>query len=1185
MASSIIHYIARDSKGFLWFCGRGGLSRFDGSEFVTFRIADDNPSPLVHSFIETRDGTYWISTDGALYRFKPQDIAESVPVNDPFTPGERRLNAEKVANVGFFGMFEDSQGRLWGGVTRLFLVEDRDAPQVRLTEVKFRPAGIEKFRTDARPGDESPDGSFWFGYTSGVARRLPDGRIVFYKVPTKSETEITVAVRRDVEGRIWLSHTTGLYILTPHTLEQIGDAADGTVFEPKPIPQEIGAAGDLQFPTSPETILQISFAGEENSRSGGDQFANPASEDLYVDSNGTVWLPSQKSIYKISGGRYIRLTDTSQLVGTAKRITKDPAGNIWIGTFSGAFRFAPNGLITYDHGGGLEEPLIHSVQQAASGGPLVSHGTFRFSSIVAGAVISRQFRVPESARYTWTSHPIFQAPDGEIFALTTAGLYSFGIGGEGSGRLVDPPEFRRPDRSFYRAFADRSGNLYFATRGGEGDHRLFRFDKATKEWRDLSPLDGYPQGYAASSMAEGPDGTLWFGFYSRRGLFKLAGNKFTEFTTDRGVPPGSVFALQFDRLGRLWMGTTGGGVARLEDPSSETLAFKRFTEAEGLTSNNIRCLTIGRDDVVYAGTIRGVARISLTDDKVSRITIADGLASDFVHDAFTDSDGNIWFGTANGLSRYEPSGAVISKPPAVYVTGLQIDGVNYALSQIGQRAVRGIDLGWQQNDLQVAFTGAGGAGPFTYRYRLEGSGNDEWSAPVTQRTLNFANLAPGTYRLVITAATDAGVLSEPAAEVNFTIRPPFWRTWWFAVLALLVAGGSVFALDRYRVSKTRQVADALARSRESEKRFRTLADTASDAILTIDEDSIIIFANSAVEKVFGYAPEEVIGKNMPMLMPEHMRPEHDNGLHRYIISGQRHINWTGVPLTGLHKDGREIPLEVSFGEFERDGQRYFTGIARDVSERERAERALQEAREERFRELERVRTRIATDLHDDIGSSLTQIAVLSEVARGQAAHIKAETLSTPLDRIKTVSRELVAVMSDIVWAINPQKDNLQDLVMRMRRFGSDLFTSRGVGFELIAPDLDAEVQLGANVRREVFAIFKEAVNNAAKYSECTMTRCKLFVDDNWLHLTVMDDGKGFDAVHVLSGEFRPDMGGNGLVSIRRRAAELSGRCMIWSQPGTGTTIELDVPLNQLESTIAPNATERNGGNGSHNSPE
>ena len=126
MASSIIHYIARDSKGFLWFCGRGGLSRFDGAEFVTFRIADDNPSPLVHSFIETRDGTYWISTDGALYRFRPQDIAESVPVTDPITPGERRLNAEKVANVGFFGMFEDSQGRLWGGVTRLFLVEDRD---------------------------------------------------------------------------------------------------------------------------------------------------------------------------------------------------------------------------------------------------------------------------------------------------------------------------------------------------------------------------------------------------------------------------------------------------------------------------------------------------------------------------------------------------------------------------------------------------------------------------------------------------------------------------------------------------------------------------------------------------------------------------------------------------------------------------------------------------------------------------------------------------------------------------------------------------------------------------------------------------------------------------------------------------------------------------------------------------
>lgn len=121
---------------------------------------------------------------------------------------------------------------------------------------------------------------------------------------------------------------------------------------------------------------------------------------------------------------------------------------------------------------------------------------------------------------------------------------------------------------------------------------------------------------------------------------------------------------------------------------------------------------------------------------------------------------------------------------------------------------------------------------------------------------------------------------------------------------------------------------------------RVIADTASDAIVTIDEHSTMLFVNRATEKIFGYAREELIGQSLTMLMPDYLRQVHSAGLQRYLTTGERHISWEAVDLPGLHKNGHEIPIEVSFGEFTENGQRFFTGIARDISERRRLERRL-----------------------------------------------------------------------------------------------------------------------------------------------------------------------------------------------------------------------------------------------------
>jgi signal transduction histidine kinase len=204
-------------------------------------------------------------------------------------------------------------------------------------------------------------------------------------------------------------------------------------------------------------------------------------------------------------------------------------------------------------------------------------------------------------------------------------------------------------------------------------------------------------------------------------------------------------------------------------------------------------------------------------------------------------------------------------------------------------------------------------------------------------------------------------------------------------------------------------------------------------------------------------------------------------------------------------------------------------------------------------ELERVRTRIATDLHDDIGANLSLIAMVSEVARLRS-HEDDPQARESLSLISETSRELIDSMGDIVWAVNPSKDHLRDLTKKMRRFASDLFSARNISVRFQAPGEEHDMKLGTDTRRELFLIFKEGVNNIARHSGCTEAGIELQAGAGWLMLKLMDNGKGFDVAKESEG--------SGLASMRKRAARLGGRLDIVSHNGEGTTLTLRVPLGR-----------------------
>jgi diguanylate cyclase (GGDEF)-like protein/PAS domain S-box-containing protein len=125
--------------------------------------------------------------------------------------------------------------------------------------------------------------------------------------------------------------------------------------------------------------------------------------------------------------------------------------------------------------------------------------------------------------------------------------------------------------------------------------------------------------------------------------------------------------------------------------------------------------------------------------------------------------------------------------------------------------------------------------------------------------------------------------------------------------------------------------------RESEERYRIVAETATDAIVTIDHRSVILFVNRATERIFGYGAQELVGQQLTMLIPERMRSVHLAALQRFLDQEEKHTDWQNVELHGLHRDGHEISLEVSFGKFQEGGKHLFTGILRDITERKRAD--------------------------------------------------------------------------------------------------------------------------------------------------------------------------------------------------------------------------------------------------------
>jgi signal transduction histidine kinase len=219
------------------------------------------------------------------------------------------------------------------------------------------------------------------------------------------------------------------------------------------------------------------------------------------------------------------------------------------------------------------------------------------------------------------------------------------------------------------------------------------------------------------------------------------------------------------------------------------------------------------------------------------------------------------------------------------------------------------------------------------------------------------------------------------------------------------------------------------------------------------------------------------------------------------------------------------------------------GIVRRIATR-RLHQKMEEL--ERRQMVERERARIAKDIHDDLGASLTLIAVLGDLA-------KKGKVSERIEKMSSTAREAVKSLDEIVWAVNPRNDTLANLIDYTGQFATDYLRDAGIRCLLDVPEQTPAREVPANVRHNVFLVVKEALQNIVKHARANEVWLRISTGGPGLLIKVEDNGRGFDRAPQ-------DAWADGLRNMRQRLVEIGGECKIESQPGKGTVITVELPL-------------------------
>lgn len=775
------------------------------------------PQNGISEIVQTHDGYLWLAIAEGVARF---DGVRFTAFNTENTPEIKSNNVQ--------ALLVDRSGTLWIGTHGGGLSRYKDGQFTNFST----PEGLSA--PFVRSIFEDSSGNLWVGTDGGGLNLFRNGKFTVYgKDNGLPDTHIT-SINEDVKGNLLVGTRKGLVQFQDGKFSALtvqGDLAQKNIekiFRDKSGNTWIGGQG-----------LNRLSGWEVKSFGESDGLKDFTIKSIAQDRDGNLWFGTNDGgLYRLKDGRFELLTTKEGLISDdIQAIFADQLGNIWLGTNGGGLAELKIGRFrTYTTSDGLAGNIIFAIFEDASGAIWIGtdQGLCRFKDGKFTAVTSSDGNNFSHAR------SIIQDHEGDLWINSNSGnnLLKYR---ERTSKVEIVPDKEFEDR-FAVALQDKAGNFWYGT-SYNGLHRI-----EPNGWKtDFHKRNGLADDYV-NVLFEDHNEDLWVG--TRNGLSRFKDGVITTFTSKDGFTGNHILSFYEDNAGNLWVGTHGDGLFLFRNGK-----FSVITSKNGLYDNLAFQILEDDNGNLWMSGNKGIYRANRNElidfvegrrKSVNSFSYGsfDGMLSRECNGAnpagIRAKDGRLWFPTINGVVVIEPQ-ITDEKEPIVNIEQVLIDN---------QPVPNGAEVKIQpsQNDLEIQFTALSWNRPSQIKFKYQLVGLDEdWVDSGTRRAAYYPHIAPGEYTFRVIADNGEGVWNLEGQSIPVKVLPPFYRTWWFRVLLVLIIMGIIRLVYNYRLAQLKKLNEAktlftqqLIENQEQER--KRIAVELHDAI----GQSLIVIRNRAL---------------------------------------------------------------------------------------------------------------------------------------------------------------------------------------------------------------------------------------------------------------------------------------------------------------------------------------------------